>query len=414
MSDVLFLAHRIPYPPNKGDKIRSWRLLSALSRRHRVHLGTFIDSRADWAHTHELSRICASSMFVPLSRPLALAKGALAMARARALSLGFYSSARLRRWVDDIVDSGRIARMVVFASSMTPYAEAALSRGVRVVADYCDVDSEKWGQYADRSRWPLATLYRREGQLLRAAERYYSERVATTTFISRAEAQLFCRTTGVSADRVSVVPNGIDTAYFDPDAALACPFPQDCKAVVFTGAMDYLPNMDAVEWFATQVLPRLRAEVPRIQFFIVGSNPAPRVQQLAGAGVTVTGTVPDIRPYLKFANVVVAPLQIARGVQNKVLEAMAMRCRIVATPHALTGLDDAARLAGVTSAEGVEPFANAVLAALAAPADPRLDALRAHVRSHYSWDVSMDRFLEHVDGPTGFPVAPAASAERVP
>ena len=333
---LLYLTHRIPYPPNKGDKVRSFNILRQLARTHRVFLGSFVDHPDDRQHIPALRQWCEQCCVVPIEpgiRRIASLRGLL---RGEALSLPYYRSPRLAAWVQRVVTEHGIRSAVAFSGPMAQYLDAPGLE--RRVIDFCDVDSAKWTQYAADRRWPLSWLYRREGERLLAFERDTAARCEASLFVTEAEADLFRAAAPELSARVGVMQNGVDAEYFSPRHVLASPFPAGGPVLVFSGAMDYWPNIDAVTWFARELLPRIRAQVPDARFWIVGMNPTPAVQALAGEGVAVTGTVPDVRPYLAHADVVVAPLRIARGIQNKVLEAMAMARPVVVSAAPATGL----------------------------------------------------------------------------
>ncbi|MDP1605282.1 MAG: TIGR03087 family PEP-CTERM/XrtA system glycosyltransferase [Rhodocyclaceae bacterium] len=206
---------------------------------------------------------------------------------------------------------------VIFSSVMADYLPD-MAR-LPTLVDFVDMDSAKWRQYATMHRWPLSWLYRREGERLLSFERDVAARARHAFFVTEAECDLFRSAAPECAGRVDAMCNGVDAEFFSPDHALASPYRDDEIPIVFTGATDYWPNVDAVVWFAGEVLPRLRARHPAVRFYIVGRSPDPAVQALASEGIVVTGTVDDVRPYLAHAAVVVAPLRIARGIQNKVL-----------------------------------------------------------------------------------------------
>ncbi len=334
---LLYLVHRIPYPPNKGDKVRSFNILRQLARRHRVYLGTFVDHPDDRQHVAALSQWCEDVHVVelnPLRSRLASLRGLLT---GEALSLPYYRDAGLARWVRDCVARHHIRDAVAFSGPMAQYLDVpGLSR--RIV-DFCDVDSAKWTQYAPDRSWPMSWLYRREGACLLAFERRAAAATEASLFVTEAEADLFRRAAPEVAGKVAAMQNGVDAEFFSPAQDFEVPYPAGGPVVVFTGAMDYWPNVDAVTWFAADILPAIRARVPDVRFWIVGMNPSPAVQALAEEGrVVVTGTVPDVRPYLAHADVVVAPLRIARGIQNKVLEAMAMGRPVVLSAAPAVGL----------------------------------------------------------------------------
>jgi len=390
MQELLFLSHRIPYPPNKGDKIRSFHLLRHLARRFVVHVGTFIDDDDDWQHVEALKAQCNGGevLVLPLRKKPATARSLVGLVTGEALSLPYYRDAALRRWVDDLLARRPIRRAVVFSSPMAQYLER---HDILRVADIVDVDSDKWTQYAAKARWPASWIYAREGRRLLAYERHVASTFDASYFVSPAEAALFHRLAPESVSRVSHFGNGVDTLYFSPDVTHPDPFPAEEEALVFTGAMDYWPNVDAVTWFAQEALPAIRRERPGAVFYIVGSRPTPAVQALAGIdGVRVTGTVPDVRPYLAFARAVVAPLRIARGIQNKVLEAMAMARPTVVTQQALEGIDAQPGRDLVLAPEDGPGFAKSVLDLLDHDDDRIGRSARDRVVTRYGWDANLE------------------------
>jgi sugar transferase (PEP-CTERM/EpsH1 system associated) len=383
MENLLLLVHRMPYPPNKGDKIRSYHLLRHLAARYRVHLGTFVDAPEDWEHVDRVKAMCAGSHFARLDPKLARLRSLGALLGGRALSSDYYRDADMQAWVERTMREQNIARVVVFSSPMAqyilPYAHA------RRVIDFCDVDSDKWRQYAAQKSWPMSWLYGREARTLLAYEREVARKCDSALFATAPEAQLFKELAPESDGKIGHFNNGVDTDYFSPARAYANPFADGERALVFTGAMDYWPNVDAVQWFADEVFPHLQTRAPDLRFYIVGARPTAAVQALARRpGIVVTGTVPDVRPYLAHAAVSVAPLRVARGVQNKVLEAMAMALPVVVSPQALEGID-AAPGDDLLLADGVEPFAAAVLRVLGEDDQALRARARPRVERLYSW-----------------------------
>ncbi len=395
MEDLLLLVHRIPYPPNKGDKIRSYHLLRHLAQHYRVHLGCFIDDADDWQHVPRVSQWCASTHFARLSAVPARLRSLAALLGGQSLSCGYYRHAGMRDWVAQTMQAHAVGRILVFSSAMAQYVRAYPQ--ARRVVDFVDVDSDKWRQYATRKAAPMRWLYAHEARRLLAFERRVAQDCDAALFVSAPEAQLFRQLAPESAAKTGFFSNGVDTAYFTPAAGGANPFSADEHAIVFTGAMDYWPNVDAVQWFAAEVLPALRAGQPRAVFWIVGARPTPAVQQLAALpGVRVSGTVPDVRPYLAHAAVCVAPLRVARGIQNKVLEAMAMAQTVLVSPQALEGID-AAPGRELLLAEGALQFQAALSQALLAPDAAIGRAARTAVEQRYSWDSNLagvDQLLE--------------------
>lgn len=333
---LLYLVHRIPYPPNKGDKVRSFHILRHLARSYRVYLGTFVDRAEDAPHVETLHEWCAEVCAIPLSPARARLASLRGLLSGEALSLPYYRSRGLQDWVEATVRAQGVRRAVAFSGPMAQYLDhAGLER--RVV-DFCDVDSAKWTDYAGARAWPMSWLYRREGARLLAFERDVAAATDASIFVTDAEADLFRRVAPEVSGRVVAMPNGVDAEFFSPGAGHANPYPAGGPVVAFTGAMDYWPNVDAVVWFVQDILPLLRRSRADLRFYIVGMNPAPAVLALAGPSVVVTGSVPDVRPWIQHAQVVAAPLRIARGIQNKVLEAMAMARPVVVSASSATGL----------------------------------------------------------------------------
>lgn len=402
MATLLYLVHRMPYPPNKGDKVRSYHLLRHLQRTHRVLLATFIDDPEDEAHLPALRQLCPD-LYVARLRPRhARLRSLGGLLRGEALTLAYYRDAGLARWVREQVAAEPIAATVVFSSAMAQYAPAALP----VLVDFVDLDSAKWTQYAAARPWPLSWLYRREGERLLAFERDLARRAQHSFFVTPQETELFRARAPESAARVEPLCNGVDARFFAPEPGRPSPFGPDETPLVFTGAMDYWPNIDAVGWFCAEMLPVLRQRWPRLRFYIVGRNPTPAVQALAGEAVVVTGTVDDVRPYLQHAAVVVAPLRVARGIQNKILEAMAMAKAVVATAECAQaiGARDGVEMFPAADAQA---FVAQVGGLLAEPARAAAagEAARAKVIDSFSWDAHLSGIDRHLQ-----PAPPVATA----
>lgn len=389
MEKLLLLVHRIPFPPNKGDKVRSYHLLKYLAEHYRVFLGTFVDDPDDWQHVDKLRAMCADCRVESLDPRLGKLKSLTGMLTGEALSLPFYRNAGMQRWVDDTLRTQGIDKALVFSSQMAQYLRRhpQLTR----IADFVDIDSDKWAQYAQAKPWPVSWIYGREADKLRQFECAVSREFQATTFVSVAEARDYRKLSGLGPDKVTHVNNGVDAAYFDPAQPYDNPYPAGGPVVVFTGAMDYWPNIDAVEWFVRETLPLLQRQHAGLRFYIAGARPAEQVKALANVpGVFVTGAVPDMRPYLRFADVSVAPLRIARGVQNKVLEAMAMARPVVASPQAAEGIDaEAGRHFLVADAPA--EFAAAVGRLLAGDAAMGTSA-RQCVLERYDWQKNLALF----------------------
>lgn len=391
--EVLFLAHRIPYPPDKGDKIRSWRILKHLTERFRVHLACFADDPRDLAHKEFLENLCESVAIIPLNPTLARLKSVRGFFTGDPLSFAYFRDLKMTKAVGAIRRKP-LAAEIVFSSSMAPYIETPQSNRKRII-DFCDCDAEKWRRYAQDASFPLSWVYAREAATLARAETEIAAWADASFAVTPEEAATFNVRRGVKKS-VDWFSNGVDADFFDPqmaplsDAPLSCTLATDC---VFVGAMDYRANVDGVLYFINQVWPLVRQTQPDARFAIVGSNPAPSILALNGKnGVTVTGRIDDVRPWLMGAKVVVAPLRVARGIQNKVLEAMAMAKPVIASPEAMTGL--AAPEASAITVDAPEAMA-AAIDDLLKNEDKRLAmgaAARRHVLENYQWESALTRF----------------------
>jgi sugar transferase (PEP-CTERM/EpsH1 system associated) len=396
MSNLLYLVHRLPYPPNKGDKVRSFNLLRHLSARHRVFLGTFIDDPQDEAYVDKVRNYCADLHIVRLSPRAARLRSLRGLLAGEALTLPYYRNAGLQAWVSRTLDEQAIDATVIFSSAMAQYVGDVAQ--LPTLVDFVDVDSAKWTQYAANHRWPLSWLYRREGERLLAFERSVAQRATRSFFVTENETELFCRSAPESKGRVEAMSNGVDAEFFSPEHVFSSPYASSEVALVFTGAMDYWPNIDAVSWFAAEILPQLLPRWPGLRFYIVGRSPAPAVSALASENVVVTGTVDDVRPYLQHAAVVVAPLRLARGIQNKVLEAMSMGLPVVASQECAGAIDAVAERDFMTAGT-VGDYLRQIESLLHSPdrAAAMGKAARQQVLARYSWDAhlsSIDRYLE--------------------
>jgi len=387
--ELLFLAHRIPYPPNKGDKLRSYHALGLLAKHYDIHLGCFIDDPDDWAHVETVEAMTRSSFFAPLTPFSAKVRAALGLVTSsNPLSLYHFWSRPLQRWVDKTLEARPLGGIFVFSSPMAQYISPG--SGMPTVVDFIDVDSEKWQQYSVEAAWPMRALYRREANTLRRFELDVARRTDRSFFVSEQECHLFLKDVPELAHKVSAVENGVDREYFCAQVGILSPYPEGTIAVVFTGAMDYLPNIDAACWFADEVFPALRAELgPAAVFYVVGLNPTPAVERLGEIpGVVVTGRVDDVRPYLQHARASVAPLKIARGVQNKVLEALSMETPVVATPSAVEGLHPEVG-ALVDVAESPEAFLAALRKVIAQSGRSNKAAPRLAIERYYDWNTNL-------------------------
>ena len=387
MKDLVFISHRIPYPPDKGEKIRGLNLLQHLARDYRIHLGCLMDNPEDPGHLETLRTWCASVAGFPIDKRRQKVGALLRTRPGRPLMLDYYRHAGLQRWVSDTMARTPMDITYIYSVAMMPYVERLRRPGM--ILDAQDIDSEKWSTYAETAGFPMRHVWAREGRTLLAYERRAAMQCDATLFVSPQEAARFAELAPETAGRVHAVENGVDLERFSPATAYDTPFSTPGPHLVFTGNMDYWPNADAATWFATDIMPLLRASRPGIEFHIVGANPGPAVQRLATLpGVRVTGRVPDVRPYVAHAAVCVAPLRIARGIQNKVLEAMAMARPVVASPQAFEGVRATAGR-DLLVADG----AAATVAAIAAVLDgahPNVAAAgRRAVEADYAWSATL-------------------------
>ena len=385
MPRLLFLTQRMPFPPVKGEKIRCYHLLQHLRRSFDVYLGCLVDDPHDVPFIPEVAAMCADSHFAQIDRRVAKIACLRGLLTGEALSVTFYRDAGLARWVRHVLEDVRPEAIVVCSSNMAPYVLGLRGRERVCLVDLTDVDSEKWRAYAADAGFPMSWVYRREWRKVARLEGRIAREADWSTFVSDEEAALFARLQPAHAARIVGISNGVDGAYFDPALPFDAPFATDRPTYVFTGTMDYPPNVGAVAWFARDILPLIRVRAPEACFQIVGSNPAPEVLALAALpGVAVVGRVPDVRPYLAYATAAVAPMRIARGIQNKVLEAMAMARPTVVTAAALEGI---AVTPGqeVMLADTPEAIAEACLAAAEPAATAMGAAARRRVLREFVW-----------------------------
>ena len=396
MRDLLFLTQRIPYPPIKGEKIRPLQILRHLRQNYRVHLGCLVDDPDDEQHEATVAALCETSHFARLDRRRAKLTCLTGLLTGDPLSVSFYRDRGLAVWVRRTLREVRPEAVLVCSSNMAPYVLGRTGGAAVTLCDLADVDSEKWRAYSEVGRGPMRLVHRREWRRVAALEKRIAREFDWSTFVSAEEAALFRKQLPAEANKIRAVPSGVDFTYFDPAIPHEAPFSSDRLNFVFTGTMDYPPNVDAVRWFATEILPIIRRSAPA-DFHIVGSSPAAEVRALVGDGVFVTGRVPDVRPYVLHATAAVAPMRIARGIQNKVLEAMAMARPVVVTPDALEGIDGTPGET-VLLADGAEQFAARCLEAAGPGAAAIGRAARALIEKSYSWsgrlhgfDVLLDR-----------------------
>ncbi len=382
--NILYIAQRVPYPPNRGDKIASFNAVRFLAQRHKVHIAALADSHDEAAFAPELEKL-GMIVDVAVRKPMRARLGAVkAVFTGAPLSVAYYHSDDLARMIAARAARVKFDVVVIFSSSMGQYVN--LLPNVPLVADFVDLDSRKWELYASYNSWPRARIYSLEERRLLNYEREIARKAKVTVVRTEAERDDCKRL--IPGARFEVVSNGVDLDFFRPQG----PKPPSAN-IVFTGVMDYFPNMQGVEWFCSEILPEVQLNIPGASFTIVGARPSSRVIALGQQpGVIVTGQVPDVRPYIQNAAAAVAPLLLARGIQNKVLEAMAMGTPVVVTRAAFRGVD-ALEGEGVLPADDAKEFAAKVVQLLNDPAMASRIGKKGRklVENRYVWNDQLAR-----------------------
>jgi sugar transferase (PEP-CTERM/EpsH1 system associated) len=406
MRRLLYISHRLPYPPDKGERVRAFHEIEALAGRFRVTLASVAHRRSDHAAAGPLRSICEKVLLGRGGGRRGLMRGAWSAVRGRSVTEGYFHSAALRRRLLEEAGRERIDLVVAYCSSVLPLA-LSVPAAARVV-DLVDVDSAKWDAYAAEAAWPKRWALAREGRTVGRLERRAVEDCEAVVLVSEEEAGLL----GREGANVMAVGNGVDSGYFAPGAV--APARCDGRALVFTGTMSYRPNEQAMRWFATEVWPGLKAEADDLELWIVGREPTPSVRSLAAMpGVRVTGSVADVRPYLEAAAMSICPLRTARGVQNKVLEAMAMGKAVVASPDSIVGLDvECGR--DVFAAEAAGQWRATILRLLADSSERAAAgaAARQRVLDRYTWAGRMAPLVDLCERLAGGPDEPSPVRPR--
>lgn len=411
--NILYLAHRIPFPPDKGDKLRSFRQLEHLARRHRVWCACFVDDPVDLEYVEHLKGYCEDVSGIPLRRTPALLRSVAGLARGRTVTESFYGRPAMRAALESWCETVRFDVVVAFSSSMAPYALTVPAD--RRVLDLCDLDSQKWLDYAATSRGPARWLYRTEGQRLAALEQSWVDVFDASLLITEAETRPICD--AAPSGKLHVVGNGVmlpdlvedEDAWADAsvagiaDSATAAAVQEGHArppTLGFVGVMNYRPNIDAVHWFVLDCWQEIRAACPHAVFRIVGRSPTRRVRRLATVpGVEVVGGVDDLTPEVRRFDVSIAPMRIARGLQNKVLEAMAAARPVVLTSEAAEGID-ARHEREYLIADRPAEFVGSIIGLLNDPEKRgRLgQAARRFVAVNHCWEEVLQRFELIVTG----------------
>jgi sugar transferase (PEP-CTERM/EpsH1 system associated) len=391
---IVALTHRVPFPPDKGDKIRTWHLLSRLAQRAEVHLACLADPPEDVRYAEGLRDVFASVTVVPISMRSQKLRALPYVASRTPLTLPVFHHRDLDIALRELCEQIHPDAFYAESSSMAPYALA--HPDVPLVMDFVDVDSAKWRSYASGARFPMNLVYAREAWALSRYERLVAAHASISTVTAARELALF-HTVAPGAN-ARVLANGVDTDYFAPRETE----PSE-PHVIFFGAMDYGANVEAARYLVLRVLPYLRALVPGATVTLAGAKPTREVKALAQVpGVTVTGFVPDIRPHVHNAMVSAVPLRVARGIQNKVLEAMAMGVPVVASPSAADGIDAVhgrdLEVAAI-DASG-RAFAESIASLIRDPSrrETIARAARQRVVERYGWGMRAEELFELLKG----------------
>ena len=399
--NILYLCHRFPYPPKRGGKIRPFNMIRHFhAAGHAVTVCSLARSPAEAQEARGIAPHCTAFEIGMVDEPVQFARMVARLPLTTPSSMGYFFSRQLASKVRELLARQRWDLIFVHCSSVAQYVEHV--QGIPKILDFGDMDSQKWLEYANYKPFPLSLGYRLEGAKMLAAEKRLARRFDLCTTTTRAEWQtLEDYGTGALTDWF---PNGVDADFFAPDGG-----EYDPDTISFIGRMDYYPNQECMARFCRDVWPRLKSQRPAMKLLIVGADPSPEMRRLGDLpGVTVTGSVPDVRPYIRGSAAMVAPLTIARGTQNKILEAMAMGVPVVTSTVAAGGVD-AVPAEHLLVADTAEQLAIAVLKLVSdRSARARLaDAGRARVRSHHDWAQSMmrlDRICQRVaDRPSHSP-----------
>lgn len=393
---ILYLAQRVPYPPDRGDKITTYREIAYLARRHEVSVACLADGSEDLQNVAGLKPLTVSVDAVPLRRTPARLRALAALASRTPLTVAYFNERALHARVANRMAAGRFDAIVVYSSGMAQFVEKYGE--VPRIMQFADLDSLKWRQYADNFFPPRRWVYATEARRLLRYERHIAQTFRHSLVSTPRELQDFARL--IPDVPASCVSNGVDLDYFQP-----LEMGKENASLVFTGIMDYFPNVQGVRWFCREVLPLVRAQAPDAELTICGARPHAVVQALGRLpGVKVTGRVADVRPYLARAQVGVVPLHIARGIQNKLLEAMAMALPTVATTPAFEGVGARAET-HLLVADRPDDFAAAVVRLLR---DEQLrtrlgQAARAYTEANYRWETQLARLDEVLASITSSP-----------
>jgi sugar transferase (PEP-CTERM/EpsH1 system associated) len=390
--NILFLCHRIPYPPNKGDKIRSFNEIKHLSRKHRIFLACLIDNSDDVNYVDELKKYCDAVDYDMINPCWQKIRAIPYLFSSKPMSVPYFYSQHLQDAVDKRLSENDIDVIFAFSSPMAEYVinrAGGMKKQARLIMDFVDVDSDKWRMYSEHANLLYSFIYRKEWKSLMRYEKKVGEFFDLSLFVSNNEVLLY---KSFAPDvEVMSIPNGVDVDYFT-DTKNVKTEENGKYVIIFTGAMDYFPNEDAVLYFADEIWPEVKKKLPGSVFYVVGGNPSKRVRALSegNSGIIVTGYVPDVRKYYQKADLFVAPLRIARGIQNKVLEAMAAGIPVVARPEAVQGLS--ASNGFVSVAGNPDTFVDSIMEILndSQKREKLIFDARGYINKYHNWHKNLD------------------------
>ena len=397
---ILYLAHRIPYPPNKGDKIRTFNEIKYLSANHTVDLICLADDPEDLQYKEALQKYCRKVFVRHISTRWSKIRGMAGFCFGKSISVIYFYRKAVQKIFNQWLEADNYGAVICFSSPMAEYIfqSAHLRKGKvdgsasksKLIMDFCDVDSDKWLQYSQEASFPLKQVYQAENIRLQTYEKKVYQAFDSSTLVSEQEKILFLKMCPGAHDLIAI-SNGVDTTYFSPDFSKPVSVSKQQPTLVFTGAMDYHANVDGVCWFCHDIFPGLKKKFPELHFYIVGRHPAAAVKKLAEIeGVFVTGNVEDIRPWYDKADIIVVPLRLARGVQNKVLEAMAMSRPVVSTSKVNVSIN-AKDNEHIRVADTADDFTAAITELLTdhVKKEKIAENARSFVLQNYDWDTNM-------------------------
>ncbi len=382
---ILYVCHRFPFPPKRGGKIRPFNMIRHLTQQgHEVWVASLARSEQESNECDGIGAHCHKYTIGMVSEWQQWAKMIVNLPLVTPSSMGYFHSSELKRTINEWLTNNRFDAIFVHCSSVAQYVEQI--EGIPKILDFGDMDSQKWLTYKSFKPFPLNMGYWWEGMKMERAERALASKFDMCTATTKAELETL-NALG-TAKETDWFPNGVDSEYFKPDGEAYEP-----NSISFIGRMDYFPNQQCMIEFCDRTFPLIRKKLPDAKLYIVGAEPSARIKSLEEIeGVTVTGSVPDVRPYIMRTAAMVAPLNIARGTQNKILEAMAMGVPVVSSTLAAGGID-ALPNEHFLIADTPDTYAHQLLSLMESPElrDRFAQAGRERVLSHHNWQDSMTK-----------------------